>query len=167
MAAAFLSISNAYATFSGWGVVNMEGAIIDGACSISSESRDQTINMGYTPIGEVVREGRGTEKPFSLQLIHCDISRSNSKLSDWKHFKLTFDGKADGKFFGLNGGAKGVALEIKDEQGNIAVPGEAMASHGIIPGSMRLDYTIRLVSNNKLLTSGTYTSSVRFKMDYY
>lgn len=167
MLAAVFTMPQARATFSGWGVVNMEGAIMDSACAISSESRYQTIDMDTVAIGDVVRDGHGIVKPFSVQLIHCELSRPNSRFSDWRHFQVTFDGDADGEHFGVSGDAKGVALEIKDSHGNIAMPGEAMPLEGITPGNLRLNYTMRLVSNKKTLKSGSYASSIRFKMNYY
>jgi type 1 fimbria pilin len=157
----------ASATFSGRGVVNVEGAIIDSACAISSGSRDQTINMDVVPIGDIIRDGHGTPKPFSVQLIYCELTRPHSKLPDWRHFQVTFDGEADGALFGVNGEAKGVALEITDIHGNKATPGEPLPSGEITPGTMKLDYMMKLVANNQAVKAGGYTSAVRFKLDYY
>jgi len=165
--ASFFSVSQASATFSGWGIVNMEGAIIDSACAISSESRDQTIDMDTVPTGEIIQEGFGRSKPFSIKLINCELTRPHSSLPGWQYFQVTFDGNVDGKFFGIDGDAKGIALEIKDSQGNSAIPGEAMPMREISHGSMKLDYTMRLVSNKQLLVSGRYKSSIRLKMAYY
>ncbi|OQV35965.1 fimbrial protein [Serratia marcescens] len=155
------------AAFSGRGVVNVDGAIIDSACAISSGSREQTIDMDTVPIGDIIRDGHGTTKSFSVTLIHCELSRPHSNLPDWRHFQVTFDGDADGKLFGISGEAKGVALEIADSHGNKAAPGKPLPFGELRPGSMKLDYTMKLVSNSQVLKSGEYTSAVRFKMDYY
>jgi type 1 fimbria pilin len=151
----------------GWGRVNMQGSIIDTACAIAAGSREQTIDMDTVPIGDIIRDGQGRTRPFSVELINCELSRADEKLPDWRHFQVTFDGDADGSLFGVSGEAKGVALEITDNSGNKASPGKALPLGGITPGSMKLDYRMKLVSNSQSLKSGAYTSAVRFKLDYY
>ncbi|WP_068794414.1 fimbrial protein [Erwinia tasmaniensis] len=167
ISAAIFFVPQALATLSGKGIVNMEGAIMDSACAIAAESRDQTIDMDTVPVGNIVREGYGPAKSFSLKLIHCELDKSHPKSPQWRNFQVMFDGEVDGNLFGINGEAAGIALEIKDTLGNIAKPGEAMPLREIIPGSLKLDYMLRLVSNNKVLKPGPFNSSVRFKMDYY
>lgn len=151
----------------GWGRVNMQGSIIDTACAIATGSREQTIDMDTVPVGDILRDGQGNTRNFSVELINCELSRPDPKLSDWRHFQVTFDGDADGGLFGVNGEAKGVALEITDSGGNKAAPGEPLPLGEITRGSMRLDYTMKLVSNSQILKPGGYTSAVRFKLDYY
>lgn len=151
----------------GWGRVNMQGSIIDTACAIAAGSREQTIDMDTVPVGDIMRDGQGTTRPFSVELIHCELSRPDPKLPDWRHFQVTFDGDADGSLFGVSGEAKGVALEITDSHGNKAAPGEPLPLGEITHGSMKLDYTMKLISNNQALKAGGYTSAVRFKLDYY
>jgi len=151
----------------GWGRVNMQGSIIDTACAIAAGSREQTIDMDTVPIGDIIRDGQGTSRPFSVELINCELSRPDAKLPDWRHFQVTFDGDADGGLFGVSGEAKGVALEISDNSGNKASPGEPLPLGEIIPGTMKLDYTMKLVSNSQKLKAGAYASAVRFKLDYY
>jgi type 1 fimbria pilin len=151
----------------GWGRVNMQGAIIDTACAISTGSREQTIDMDRVPVGDIIRDGQGATRNFSIELIHCELSRPISSLPDWKQFQVTFDGDVDGELFGVQGEAKGVGLEITDSQGNKAMPGKPMPLGELMPGAMRLDYFMRLVSNNQVLKAGGYTSAIRFKLDYY
>ncbi|WP_420705075.1 fimbrial protein, partial [Serratia marcescens] len=55
----------------GQGRVNMQGAIIDTACAIATESRDQIIAMGVTPVADIMRDGKGKEVPFSIELVNC------------------------------------------------------------------------------------------------
>ncbi|HIE1062978.1 TPA: fimbrial protein [Serratia marcescens] len=151
----------------GWGRVNMQGAIIDTACAISAGSREQVIDMDTVPVADIIRDGQGITRAFSIELIHCALSRNDPKLPDWKHFQITFDGEADGGLFGVHGEAKGVALQIADEQGNIAAPGNPLPLENISLGTMRLNYAMRLVTNNQPVRAGAYSSTVRFKMDYY
>ncbi|EPN2807070.1 fimbrial protein [Serratia marcescens] len=151
----------------GWGRVNMLGAIIDTACAIDINSRDQTIDMDVIPKSDIIRDGQGRTKPFSIELINCELERSGSKLPEWQHFQVTFDGDAEGGLFGVRGEASGVALQITDKVGNIATPGEPLPLGNVIPGNMQLSYSMKLVSNNHELKVGDYFSSIRFKLDYF
>jgi len=90
-----------------------------------------------------------------------------SSQPEWQHFQVTFDGKPDAGLFSVHGEAQGIALQIADSQGNIALPGIALPKGEVHSGDMPLKYSLRLVSNNKLLRAGEYFSTVKFKMDYY
>lgn len=149
----------------GWGRVNMQGAIIDTACAIAVESREQAIDMGIIPLADIIRDGQGRSKEFSINLVNCTLDRP--KKTDWKHFQVTFDGDGEGGLFGVRGDASGVALKIVDALGNNAVPGKALPLVDIVPGNTRLNYTLRLVANNHTLKAGDYSSSIRFKLDYF
>jgi type 1 fimbria pilin len=151
----------------GWGRVNMVGAIIETACAIDTSSRDQTINMGLVPISQIARDGQGLTRPFSIRLVNCILTRNDKTLPDWRHFQITFDGHADAGLFSVSGAAKGVALQIADDQGNIAMPCAPLPFGVIKPSEMLLNYSLRLVGNRQVLRAGEYNSTVKFKMDYY
>ncbi|HGM5336607.1 TPA: fimbrial protein [Serratia marcescens] len=167
--AALLMANDSQAAYSsqGWGRVNMQGAIIDTACAIATESQEQVIEMETVPVADIVRDGKGISRVFSIELINCVLSRTEKQLSDWQHFQMTFDGNNDGGLFGVDGEAQGVGLQIADAYGNIARPGSPLPAGEIEPGSMRLNYEMRLVSNKKTLRAGAYYSAIRFKVDYY
>nr|WP_065506544.1 fimbrial protein [Serratia inhibens] len=157
----------ATASLAGWGVVHMGGAIIDSACAIAIGDRDQTINMGTVPISQIVRNGQGEDMPFSVKLVNCVLERHRPHLPDWKYFRVTFDGSIDGKGFGVQGEAEGIVIQITDSYGNIASPGVAMPINEIVPGDMLLNYSFKLIGNNKPLRAGDYFSTIKFKLDYY
>jgi type 1 fimbria pilin len=158
---------SAYAAggLAGWGRVNMQGSIIDTACAIAVDSREQSIDMGVIPVADIIRDGQGRSKPFSIALVDCVLDRPGK--ADWKHFQVTFDGDTEGDLFGVRGGASGVGLQISDGSGNIASPGKVLPFVDIIPGSMQLNYSLKLVANNHALKLGDYFSSIRFKLDYF
>ncbi|CAI1707907.1 PAP fimbrial minor pilin protein precursor [Serratia entomophila] len=154
-------------TYFGWGVVNMQGAIIDTACAIAIESRDQSIDMDVVPLADITRDGQGRRKPFSIELVNCELERQQGKKPTWTQFQVTFDGDAEGDLFGVRGEASGIALQITDELGNIALPGRPLPREDIFSGNMRLNYNLRLVANQHALKAGDYFSSIRFKLDYF
>lgn len=151
----------------GRGRVGMHGSIIETACAIDTASRDQAIQMAVMPISQIIREGVGFSQPFTVKLVNCSLSRLGAGLSAWRHFQITFDGRADSGFFGVEGSAQGVALLIADGLGNTAVPGEPLPLGELVPGNKVLSYSLRLVGNKKVLRAGDYYSTIRFKMDYY
>lgn len=151
----------------GGGKVNMFGAIIETACAIDTENRDQTINMGTLPLSQIARDGKSLITPFSIRLVNCVLTRQNASLPDWHYFEVVFDGHHNAGLFGIEGDAKGVALQLIDSHGDIIIPGSPVSLEEITSKEMLLKYSLRLVSNNQLLRAGQYTSTVKFKMDYY
>ncbi|CRY55660.1 exported minor pilin protein [Yersinia intermedia] len=160
-------IENSQATALGWGRVNMQGAVIETACAIDTNSRDQTIDMSLMPLSQIMRDGRGSTRSFSIKLINCVMERIGEKLPKWQRFQVTFDGRIDNGLFGIDGTARGIALELADNDGKIVTPG--IPSHYLYPtdGESELNYSMRLVSNQQILHIGEYTSTIRFKMEYY
>lgn len=151
----------------GWGRVNMQGAVIETACAIDTNSRDQTIDMSVAPLSQIIRDGQGAIRPFSIRLINCVLGRIDENLAKWQRFQVTFDGRVDNGLFGVDGQARGVALQLSDSEGNIVSPGNPTPLLDITEGDRALNYSLRLVSNQQQLRSGEYTSTIRFKMDYY
>lgn len=151
----------------GNGYVAVEGSIIDSPCAIDAGSRNQSIELTTIPISQMINNPKGPPSPFSIRLINCVLTPLTPGKPDWQSFEITFDGSHDGDNFRLFGHSKGIALEITDTLGNQALPGKPLPARGIEPGSMTLNYSLRLVNNNQLFKSGNYQTTIRFKMDYY
>lgn len=151
----------------GHGDVALQGSILNAACTIDINSRDQSIDMGIIPVGEIVRNGRSVAKPFSIRLTNCVLHRTDSALPNWQYFEVTFDGNRDGELIGVDGEAEGIALQVSDELGNIAQPGVPLPSVMLTSSEKTLNYSLYLVPNYQKFKSGKYRTTVRFKMDYY
>ncbi|HHQ6589785.1 fimbrial protein [Serratia fonticola] len=149
----------------GWGTVNMQGSIIDTACAIAVDDREQNIDMGVIPVADIIRDGQGRSQTFSIELVNCVLERPGKE--GWKHFQVTFDGDTEGELFGIRGRASGVGLQIADDLGNIASPGKALPFADITLGNRQLNYSLKLVANHHAVKSGDYFSSIRFKLDYF
>ncbi|AUY16664.1 type 1 fimbrial protein [Serratia marcescens] len=165
--APFSFVSQAISALQGEGRVNMQGAINDAACAIATESREQLIDIDIISVSDIARDGQGRNVPFSIKLVNCVLERTDKTLPRWKQFQVTFDGRADGEFFGINGGASGIALEIIDLEGNAARPGKPLPLMNVPLGDYRLNYVMKVMANSRPLSAGDFYSSVRFKMDYY
>lgn len=152
----------------GNGRVSMQGSIIDTPCAIDVNSRDQTIDMSTLPLGQIIRDGHGPQRPFSILLVNCSLKPARPGAVDWSHFLVTFDGATTrNNLFDVKGAARGIGLKIADREGVVAVPGEPMPAGSLHTGSMKLDYTLSLMSNHEALRAGTYWTTIRFKLDYF
>ncbi|WNN49334.1 fimbrial protein [Siccibacter colletis] len=150
----------------GYGRVSMQGSITDTPCAIAMADRDQTIQLDVATIGELIHNGRGPLRTFSLNLVNCDLDADATSGAVKSHFRTTFDGPSDGELFSVSG-ATGIGVQIADAAGNVAIPGKALPDGAVVPGDQRLDYTLRLISNHHRLNAGEYHAIVRFKVDYF
>lgn len=157
----------ATASVIGWGRVNMEGAIVNAARALEAASRDQTIDMKILPVEQITRDGHGLTRPFTLKLVNCGLAGENSTNTGRQHFRMIFDGNAEGKNFGVIGDARGVALRIVDSIGTDIYPGVPMSIENTLTKDYRLNYSMQLVANSQVLRAGDYRSAIRFKLDYY
>lgn len=151
----------------GNGVVNMQGAIVDTACSIEAGDRDQSINMGSFPLAVIASTGKSPVREFSIRLTDCVLERSSPLQPDWKKFQVTFEGSLNGALFSLEGKASGVGLRISDAAGRVAAAGAAIPADRLNAGTMHLHYYLQLIRNNQPLVAGDYSTTLRFKLDYF
>ncbi|UJD79462.1 type 1 fimbrial protein [Serratia rubidaea] len=157
-----------WASNQGAGRVRMQGSIIDTPCAIDVDSRDQSVDMSVLPFGQIMHDGRGPSRPFSIRLVNCVLAHDNPNRPDWSTFRVTFDGpSSDGSLFALSGQGRGIGVLIADDAGNTALPGKQMPPGNLHADNMMLNYTIRLVADRKPLRAGEYRATIRFKLDYY
>ncbi|MFP2504990.1 fimbrial protein [Buttiauxella gaviniae] len=147
------------------GYVRMGGQVVESACALHPDSHERFITTRSMSTHDIIRNGGSELHPFSIDLINCSPSRESE--NDWSAFRITFEGAADGSYFALHGNSQGLAIEIQDDRGHIAVPGIALASHPMRQGGTRLHYYLRLVGNAELLRVGNHFALIKYKIDYY
>lgn len=157
---------SAQAATSGTGSVTMNGEIIDAACTIAMESRDQVIEMGVLPVGTLRQQGAGPVRDVDIYLVNCELAKASDPTQSWERFQMTFDGPSDNGLFQVFGEARGVALRLQDVTRRQVIPGEALPAQPIVPPTMRLRYQLQLVADARPLRAGPYQSAIRFKVDY-
>lgn len=150
------------------GQASFSGQVISATCSLAMEDRFQSIDMGTTPIRDLQGTSQGTEKDFYLRLVNCDLGSRGGKFFTGYNIRLTFDGLRgkEPEGFYLSGKERGVSLQIRDSQGNFAVPGKVMPPQVLKGNDPGLKYHLRLVRNGEPLQSGDYYAVLRFKIDY-
>ncbi|EMN0829955.1 fimbrial protein [Providencia rettgeri] len=147
------------------GRVSMNGSIVNSACAIDTGSYEQTVDMGFLPVGTIHQEGQGPVHPFSITLIGCTLDPYAGDV--WQTFSVTFDGPVNGEWFSVSGEARGIALSLQDVQGQKIYPGQSTPKQAIVAGNSVLHYGLRLVSDSHPLRPGEYQSTLRFKLEYY
>jgi type 1 fimbria pilin len=172
----FASVVPAAAVTSGVGVykeqghgrAKMSGSIIDSACAIDINSRDQSLSLGVVSASEIEQFGHSADTPFTIKLINCTLVSASKTQRNWNYFSVTFDGNAvDGDLFGLSGDSRGFGISIRDEFGNSALPGQPMPAGVLETGDITLNYRLRLQRDNNSLQAGKYHAVIRYKLDYY
>ncbi|MFP2693923.1 fimbrial protein [Enterobacter ludwigii] len=152
----------------GEGAVFIKGEVLYTPCAIDLDSRDQTIDMGETPVSEIATKGYGPTRIFTVRLINCLMLPSpGNRKYDSEYYQITFEPMTGAERFSVRGDAQGIELTIRDTDGHIAEPGVAFPAREVTAGSMSLNYSLQLVSNGKPLKAGDYQSLIRFRMDYY
>ncbi|WP_118987700.1 fimbrial protein [Photorhabdus sp. CRCIA-P01] len=150
------------------GRVNMQGSIIDTPCTIALGNQDQTIDISSILVGQIIRGGHEPIRLLSIQLINCLLTPVLLNRLSRSHFRVTFDGTAArNDLFSMNGEASGVGLQISDSTGAVVVPGKPMPVEDLQISSMRLDYTLRLVTAHQVLRAEALHTMIRFKLDYF
>ncbi|HCM1965165.1 TPA: type 1 fimbrial protein [Salmonella enterica subsp. salamae serovar 56:l,v:z39] len=149
------------------GRATFSGEVIVPACVLAMEDAWQVIEMGETPLREM-QKFASPEKRFQIRLRECELAGTGKRVFTGSRIRVMFDGVRDETpdRFSTFGDAKGVALQILDDQGYIARAGEVMPAQVLSGNEQGLDYTLRLVRNQKALSAGNYYASIRFLVDY-
>ncbi|MGG5415595.1 MULTISPECIES: fimbrial protein [Edwardsiella] len=150
------------------GRASFKGEVIAPACTLAMEDTYQSIDMGATPVRDLQNSFAGPEKRFRLRLRNCELAVIGDRAYTGIRVRVTFDGikgETPEKFL-LIGQAKGINLQIFDNQGNLIQVGKAMPPLLLEGNEDELDYTLRVVRNGQPLKAGDYYAALRFKVDY-
>ncbi|ELY4671743.1 type 1 fimbrial protein [Cronobacter muytjensii] len=156
----------AYHPVQGHGTVGMKGSIIDTPCAIQTNDIKQVIYLGIGTTGEIIHDGLGPIKPFSIHLTSCVLKPQAPHGKSWSGFQVTFDGIADGKLFKIEG-ADGVGIQITDQNGHVASPGVPLPGVPLTTEAQVLEYTLHVVAAPHRLRAGAYRGTIRYKLDYF
>lgn len=150
------------------GRASFKGQVIAPACTLAMEDTWQAIDMGKTPVRDLQDSFAGPEKRFCLRLRNCELTGTGKRVYTASRVRVTFDGlqgEMSDKFL-LTGQAKGINLQILDNQGYPARVGKVMPPLLLNGNEEGLDYILRIVRNGQPLKAGDYYAALRFKVDY-
>jgi len=157
---------NHFVTIHG-GDVHFAGQVVDAACSVSADSRDQTVEMGQIRNTEFTSLGDWEDPvPFQIKLEDCATTVSHS-------VGVLFTGVSDDKdpqVFNVGwgaGAARGVGIGIFDAAGNLLTPDTAPVWYAPLQdGENILSYTARYRATDRVVHAGSADTQVWFNVVY-
>lgn len=151
----------------GLAVFGMRGAIVAAACDIDTANQYQTVNMGIVTTEQLMQDSTSTAQPFSLKLVNCALAHRNNRGLNHQMFQVTFSGREESGYFGLEEPGRGVVLMLTDRAGHTATPGIPLPPQPMQPGETALHYRASLKPLGSPVQTGMYHALVRYHLDYY
>ncbi|MFJ2455908.1 fimbrial protein [Pseudomonas protegens] len=149
------------------GQLQMVGEIFDAACAIQVESQYQTISMVPTPIRGLVSGDASTLQALDIQIVNCGPTNTLSRQSLFNSFSVVFEGEGNDRYFATQGTAKGIAIQIKDINGNPVIPGVPVKGSEVAVTNMALNYSLTLIGSGTSLSAGDYHATIRFGINHF
>lgn len=149
------------------GIAHFRGVLMAEACTVSTDSRSQTVNMGQFSSNQFSGVGSLTSPvSFSIRLTECSTAVSDQ-------VGVTFFGVTDGKDpqvlkagEGVNA-ATGVGLALFDEQGQIIVPNmQPRVWSRLHEGDNSLRFHARYRATSRQVTGGNADAFTWFALTY-
>ncbi|QFH71693.1 fimbrial protein [Enterobacter sp. E76] len=149
------------------GDVRFYGQVVNAACSVAVDSRDQIVDMGQVRSNRFRTLGEWQDPhPFHIRLEDCSTNVSQS-------VGVMFSGEADGKDplvfqtgYGA-GAATGVGIGISDATGQLLMPNIAPIRFSPIQeGETVLHYIARYRATSRTVSAGDASAQVWFSLFY-
>jgi major type 1 subunit fimbrin (pilin) len=151
------------------GNIHFTGEIVNATCAVSTESANQTVELGQYRSSKLAKTGDKTPPiPFKIKLVDCDTSIASTAA-------IAFAGRAtdsNPNLLIVNAGANGVSaqnvgIEIADHLSQIIkVDGASFSTaKALINGSNAIDFTARYVATGAA-TVGEANASTTFVVKY-
>lgn len=152
------------------GTVHFEGELVNAACSVSTKSANQTVQLGQYRTATFTKVGDTSAlMPFSIVLNDCDPSVAVTAA-------VSFSGQADAVNNSLlaiasadNGStAQGVGIEILDKTSNPLKPDGVVtsAAQTLIEGTNTLNFSARYKATAATTSPGQANADATFIMKY-
>lgn len=147
--------------------VNFSGRLIRGACTISNESMDQSIDMQDIYISDLYLNNRSASFPWKIKLVNC-----NSQVA--KYASVTFEGIEDAEQPGLiqtTGKAQHIAIGLEDDKQKPIPVNSTSLPFAIKDGDMDMDFFAYIKVSptsieKKSIVGGDFSGTVTFVVNY-
>jgi type 1 fimbria pilin len=149
------------------GRVQMAGSIVDSACSIRVGSDRQTVAFKPMALNGLLNGDPSSQQFLTVYVTDCIASEKSNDTDTSQRFRLTFEGQAYGKYFAIEGVAKGIALQIKDHQGKLVSPGMLLEHSPISADQLLLNYSLTLVGSGRVLEAGDYHATLKLNIQHF
>lgn len=153
------------------GTVNFKGEFVNAACVVSSDTANQTVELGQNRTASLTAVGQETAKvPFEIKLVNCDPEVSTTAA-------FAFYGTANSTNKNLLNvvassanaqGAQGVGIAIYDASGEILPPDGATfsAPTNLVEGNTTVNFTANYMATADKVTAGEANASANFVIKY-
>ncbi|KAF1019161.1 MAG: Type-1 fimbrial protein, A chain [Acinetobacter bereziniae] len=171
LAAALVVSSTPFAATVNGGTVHFVGELVNAACAVSTDTADQTVDLGQHRTARLAVAGdKSGPVPFNIQLVDCDSKLVTTGVS------FAFNGQTvanNNKLLAVNGGggnapaATNVGIEITDYASQIlAVDGTGFSKEQKInDGTNTFPFTARYVATGAS-TPGKANADATFVVNY-
>ena len=149
------------------GRVQLTGSIVDTACAMHMGNEGQTVTLQPASLDGLVRGAVTFRRALNIYLSDCGITNTGSSVITSRALKLTFEGEAEGKYFGLQGAAQGVAIQIKDAHGKRIAPGMSLDDSSGAVDTIELNYFLELVGTGTVLQAGDYHATIKLSVQHF
>lgn len=147
--------------------VQLTGSIIDSACTIRVGNNNQTVAFRPLAMSGLLSGDSSSRQPLTIYISDCVASHKQNNTAPSQLFKLTFEGQPQGKYFGVQGKAKGIALQIKDGQGKSISPGMLLEYGTHASDGLLLNYSLTLVGSDHTLEAGDYHATIKLNIQHF
>lgn len=165
--AASVNVASAAADMVSGGTVNFIGQVVNAACSVSSESADQTVRLDQvrTERLQTAGEAAGQKQPFEIVLKDCDITVSQNA-------GVTFNGQSDSS---VNtalantagaGAAKHVALQLYGPDEAALNLGSDSSTITLIDGTNHIPLSVDYLATDAAGEPGDVSATATFNVNY-
>ena len=149
------------------GRVQMTGSIVDSACTIRMGNDSQTIAFKPTALHGLINGDTTSKQPLNIFINDCITYRTNDNTEPSQRFQLTFEGESNGKYFSVQGVAQCIALQIKDQEGQLVSPGMLLQHSSMSPDMLTLNSSLSLVGSGHTLEAGDYHATIKLSIQHF
>ncbi|MBW5407187.1 type 1 fimbrial major subunit FimA [Morganella morganii] len=151
------------------GTVHFTGELVNAACAVSTESSNQTVELGQYRTAKLAAAGdMSTQVPFKIKLVDCDPAVATTAAVAFSGQSMTGDATLLAVNSGTNApAAQNVGIQISDITSKVLSPGGADFSTAktLIEGTNVLDFTARYVAKGAT-TPGQANADATFVVKY-
>lgn len=148
------------------GTVNFVGQVVDAACSVSSDSVDQTVTLSQVRAAKLTSAGQtaNQKEDFKITLEDCDTTVSQNAA-------VTFNGQSDTLMAGVlantagAGAASNVALQLYGPDGQVLNIGDTSSAVTLIDGENIIPLSVDYIATGAAI-AGNVASTATFNMVY-
>lgn len=149
------------------GTVNFVGEVVDAACSVSTNSEDQTVILSQVRTVKLTTTGAvaGQQKPFNIILEDCDTTVSQNA-------GVTFNGQADSTSTTAlantagAGSATNVALQLYGPDGQQLALGTESSTIQLQDGTNIIPLSVDYMATAGAATAGNVSATATFNINY-